>query len=529
MLKKIGKKISPILKDETVLINAVWIILAILLGTVVRLNFISGTDYPVNDGGLFYQMVEDLQENKYIIPRYTLYNQDEIPFAYPPLAFFFIAILNVITNISLMSLLRYFPTIISVITILAFYFLSREIIKDQILVGISTVFFAVVPRAFEWFVMGGGITRALGFLFAILAIQAIWQMYEKNNGWGVVLKAAIYSGMTVLSHPETALFVVFTALALILYHGITKARILKSIWVAAGVLLVISPWIISIVRIHGLAPFVSAGGTGHDLWFEIKNLITLKFGFENGEFLSVFSGLAIIAVLIRKDKLTWSLFGMLVLGYVFFPRSGPNLLTIWVSLLAAIGLKEILLLSAKMSTQTTELSDVIVANGKVKIILILLIMYLFLGAYTYKFIYGKDKLHLTNDIREAFIWIDENTAPGTSFMIYPSVESNRFWWNDYLSEWFPVIARRQSVTTVQGYEWIPELFEQKIFSYVYLRTCDRPGPVCVENWEKYNNQEIDFLVIDTDDERPDFVNSFGLNDDYTVFYENDRLVVFAKK
>jgi len=529
MLKKIGKKINSIVKDEMVLVNAVWIFLAILLGTVVRFNFISGTEFPVNDGGLFYQMVEDLQENRLIIPRYTLYNQDEIPFAYPPLAFYFIAILNVLTNVSLMSLLRYIPSLISVISILAFYFLSREIIKDQILAGIATVFFAVIPRAFEWFVMGGGITRSMGFLFAILSIQAIWQMYEKDNDRGAIFKAAIYSGLTVLSHPETALFVVFTAFALILYHGITKERILKSVWVATGVLVVISPWIISIIRIHGLDPFISAGGTGHDLWFKIKNLVTLKFGFENGEFLSICSCLSIIAIFTRRDKLTWTLFGLLILGYVFFPRSGPNLLTIWITLLAAIGLKEILLLSAKMSGKTNELSGVIAADGKVKIILILVIIYLFLGGYTYKFIYGKDKLHLTDEIHQTFIWINENTDPGTTFLIYPSIESNRFWWNDYLSEWFPVIAERHSVTTVQGYEWTPELFDQKVYSYYNLRTCDKPGPVCVGIWEKYNDQEIDYLVIDTDENRPDFVNSFDLNDDYSLFYDNNRLVVFRKK
>ena len=529
MLKKIRTKITLIVKDETVLINAVWIILAILLGTVVRLNFISGTEFPINDGGLFYQMVEDLQENKFNIPRFTHYNQDEIPFAYPPLAFYFIAFLNVLTSVSIMSILRYIPALISVITILAFYFLSRELIKDQILAGIATVLFAVIPRAFEWFVMGGGITRALGFLFAILSIQTIWQMYEKNNGRGAIFRAVIYSGLTVLSHPETALFVVFTAFALILYHGITKERILKSVWVAAGVLVVISPWIVSVIRIHGLAPFISAGGTGHDLWFEIKNLITLKFGFENGEFLSVYSGLAIIAVFIRRDKLTWTLFGLLIIGYVFFPRSGPNLLTIWVTLLAAIGLKEILLFSAKKINQTTELSNVLEADSKVKIILILVIIYLFMGAYTYKYIYGKDKLHLTEEIQEAFVWIEENTAPSTSFLIYPSVESNRFWWNDYLSEWFPVIAKRHSVTTVQGYEWVPELFEQKVFSYYWLRACDKPGPACVEIWEEFNNYEIDFLVIDIDEDRPDFVNSFEMNDDYSLFYENFRLIVFAKK
>lgn len=529
MLNKIRNYLNSIVKDELALLNAVWIILAILLGTVARYNFISGTDFPLNDGGLFYQMVEDLLDNKLIIPPYTLYNLDEIPFAYPPLAFYLIAILNILTNLSLFSLLRYIPILISIITILAFYFLAKEIIKDQFLVGVATVFFALVPRAFEWFVMGGGITRALGFLFAILSIQAIWQMYDENKGRAVIFRATLFSGLTVLSHPETALFVVFTAFALILFHGITKDKFLKSILVAIGVLVIISPWIVNVIYIHGLSPFTSAGNTGHGLWFEIKNFITLKFGFENGEFLSVFSGLTIIAVFTRKDKLTWTLFGMLFIGYLLFPRSGPNLLTIWVSLLAAIGLKELLLVSAKESSKSVDLSRVIAVDAKTKIILLFVIIYLFLGAYTYKFIYDKDKLHLTDEIYETFVWIEENTAPDDLFLLYPPTEDNHFWWNDYLAEWFPVISDRHSVSTVQGYEWIPEVFEQKIFSYIQLRSCDETGPVCVEIWEKNNNQTIDYIVIDIDDNRPGFINSFDLDEKYSLFYDGNRLIVFNKK
>jgi hypothetical protein len=59
---------------------------AVLLGLLIRLSFVVGTDFPLNDGALFYTMVRDLQQVHYRLPLYTSYNGAQIPFAYPPLA-----------------------------------------------------------------------------------------------------------------------------------------------------------------------------------------------------------------------------------------------------------------------------------------------------------------------------------------------------------------------------------------------------------------------------------------------------------
>ena len=59
---------------------------AIILGALVRLLYIAGSDFPINDGGLFFTMTRDLQANGFLIPKVTSYNGGGLPFAYPPLA-----------------------------------------------------------------------------------------------------------------------------------------------------------------------------------------------------------------------------------------------------------------------------------------------------------------------------------------------------------------------------------------------------------------------------------------------------------
>jgi hypothetical protein len=54
---------------------------AFLVGGFVRLYPAIKTGFPLNDGGLFYQMIRDLQHTGFRLPLLTSYNQLNIPFA----------------------------------------------------------------------------------------------------------------------------------------------------------------------------------------------------------------------------------------------------------------------------------------------------------------------------------------------------------------------------------------------------------------------------------------------------------------
>jgi hypothetical protein len=47
-------------------------------------------------------------------------------------------------------------------------------------------------------------------------------------------------------------------------------------------------------------------------------------------------------------------------------------------------------------------------------------------------------------------WILEQTEPQARFIVATVVD----WGGDEISEWFPAVAQRQSVATVQGSEWL---------------------------------------------------------------------------
>src|SRR5206468_2296442 len=58
---------------------------------------------------------------------------------------------------------------------------------------------------------------------------------------------------------------------------------------------------------------------------------------------------------------------------------------------------------------------------------------------------------VSSEDRSAFAWTSISTLPSSRFLLIVGQP----WFLDRESEWFPVLARRESVATPQGYEWLP--------------------------------------------------------------------------
>ena len=142
----------------------------ILIGFILRMTVIGKSAYPINDGGLFYRMIIDLQQNHYQIPQFTTYNQGNIPFAYPPLPFYFVGLINTWLKIDLFTLFRILPLVFNLIAIPFVYLLVRKLVDGNEGVALlSTAFWAMLPPSFEWLIMGGGVTRSIAFTFSLMA------------------------------------------------------------------------------------------------------------------------------------------------------------------------------------------------------------------------------------------------------------------------------------------------------------------------------------------------------------------------
>jgi hypothetical protein len=133
-------------------------------------------------------------------------------------------------------------------------------------------------------------------------------------------------------------------------------------------------------------------------------------------------------------------------------------------------------------------------------------------------------------------WISANIPTQSRFIVI----TDNNWWDDPNSEWFPALAERLSVNTVQGFEWMPNQgFIKRITAYDSLRQCVQSSNVkCLDEWQRSsgegftyvfipksnrNNQETDFQI-----NVPRFLEGLIKSPDYSVIYDQPGATILRK-
>lgn len=79
--------------------------------------------------------------------------------------------------------------------------------------------------------------------------------------------------------------------------------------------------------------------------------------------------------------------------------------------------------------------------------------------------------------REDMRWVADNTPKSAQFLVITA----EAWALDRVSEWFPVLANRASVATVQGHEWTGA-FTRRMAEFYAVQACADSDADCLEVW-----------------------------------------------
>ena len=456
----------------------------VLIGAVVRFLPLVGSPYPANDGGLFAQMAGDLSRNGFLLPASTAYNGDNIPFAYPPLGIYATAVASFLLGTSPISVLRWLPAVLSTISVLAMYAVAAELLRSRWRGLVATAAFALMLRSYQWLIVGGGITRALGLLMALLALHQGTRMLRTHE-WRNVVATGLLGGLTALSHPQAAMFLAASLLTLWAFHFRRGRALPAGIQLAAAGVLgvaVASPWLVAVISAHGLAPILSAGRTALD---PTAGLIQfLGFKFVDTTVLDLITALGVLGVVVRVARGQWMIPVWLVLTMVLDPRAGPTFATVPLALSVVPVVGELLqrMVPAQGGGATLDSEPVprLVQSHRGAAVVVTLMLFVALRAVAQGAADPSGPLHgLAEGHVDAMTWVRENSDPSAEFAIV----AGRAWENDYLSEWFPVLADRKSLATVQGAEWTGiDAFLQRLTMHQQLQVCARRTAACVSDW-----------------------------------------------
>ncbi len=447
-------------------------------------------DFPLNDGALFSIMVDALREHQLAIPPTVRYNGLEIPFAYPPLGFAAAALLGAV-GVSTLDALRLLPLLANLATIAAFALLAATVLRPGLAAGLATLIYVILPGSYVWQIMGGGLTRAFGLCFALLALAQAYLLATRGERRRVVL-LGLFAGLTALSHLEMAWFLTLGVACILLGFGRRRSALVGAALAAAIAALVASPWWVVILSRHGLGPLLAAGQTG--------SLLTGARGDQPGAAIDpgavafVVMLLAIsVGMLLPGDPRTVAVgaLGVLLLADTrSFAWLSASVLALALGGFAAAAL---LGLPPLRSLAPSEPGGRPRGRSPANAVVTGFTLAIVLGA-TYFFNAGEIVAleALSHDERAAMAWAAANTPPATRFVVL----SGDAWSIDRSSEWFPVLAQRVSVATPQGTEWLPgREFANRVAQHTELQKCGLEDSDCIGEWARASERPYDMVYV----------------------------------
>jgi predicted aspartyl protease len=434
---------------------------AVALGVVVRLVPVLGAAGAVGDGGLIHAMVDDIRATGMGIPATTSYNELGIPFAYPPLSLLLAAFLGEGTGASTLDVLRWLPLLLSIGGLVAFAWLAWRVLPPVAAIS-ATFAYALMPHAYDWVIAGGGLTRGLGLLAALVAMALA--AGRPTESIRLPALAGLALGVAVLSHPQAAIFGAVGCLVLSLAPP--AGRWARNAAVAAAVALVVAlPWLSGIVATHGVAILANPANRFEPL----VGLIRLgNLRFSGAPFMDVFAVAGAVGVLVAVVRGPRRVPLLLLLTYLFGAGGGEFLAAVPWALACGIGAAAVIDLLRGAGSVRLPRPAVAAAAG----VVLFLALIGSLGAAAD----GSSKLHaLSEGHLEAMTWMAANADDGARVL----VPTAGVWGDDEVSEWLPALAERQSIGTVQGSEWLgADAFDAQLATHNEIRDCSGSTVAC---------------------------------------------------
>ncbi len=494
---------------------------AVILGSWIRLLIPFMAGFPINDGGLFYQILRTLQENHLRLPAHIPYNGLSIPFAYPPLAFYLGAGLSLLLHIDAMDILRWLPAVVVVVSIPAFYALSRVWLDSSYKAGIAALVFAGTPRTISWLIMGGGLTRSLGYLFLLLTLRSVFLLFSREDR-KFLRPAILFGSLTVLTHPEAALHAVGLCALTWLFKGRSQRGTLNAFYVGLGTFVLTGIWWLPLLRRLGLQPILAATQTGHHTLFSL--IYPALFGLTEEQPLTIVAVLGLIGILFELVRKDYFLPAAYALPFIIEPRSSPLQAMTALAMLAAVALSDVILPAfSKWNRWAAPLT--LLAMGSAMFGNMLNLGARLAGAVVLP-------VH-----QEALAWVRENTPTDSRFLL---LSGNPAFFCDGLSEWFPALTGRISVTTIQGREWLDGEFARASGHQIAIQSClTQSGAAdCIEQETQKMGVDYDYVYVvrkaspnycTAPTQNNEAVLDLGRRPAYVGVYQDEDVIIFRRR
>jgi hypothetical protein len=497
----------------------VWLAIAMGLGTLVALTYYLTHPYPAFGAGLYLKIAESVLANGYQPPTaITGYTTTGVPFAYPPLAYYLVAVL-IDLGFDPLAISRVLPGVMTVVYLVPFFYLAREVLDSVRQAGLATVIVALTPVVLQWHVSAGGIVRAQAFFLLLSGLYCGVKLFENGRRW--LPPAVALFGLTILAHPTYTAFYGVSYLLVFVFRDRSWRGLVNGAAVAAGGVLLAAPWWIGVAMQHGVERLTGAAATHGGLGGSpgaILGIIIDPIAAMNA--MSLWYVLAILGSLYllgrrRAFVPVWFLVGAFVMSEPRFSFV-PGAMAIAVLLADAPPFR----FSRTARRPTIRL----VASA----VLAVLVGFMLVSSGMYAAgapVAQQNSLpaFLDDEDMAAMEWIYYNTRPDATFVALGDA-----------AEWFPLLTDRTIAVGPWGVEWkTPQKYRHQLGLFWFLSTCN--DEECLSAIMDRRNVEPNYVYVPkgeytvrgfTQTQPPEMRASLLGNENYRLVYENEGVMVF---
>lgn len=392
---------------------------ALVTGLGLRLAPILVADFPLRDGGLFVTMAHDIRHASFGLPLFSTFNTGEVPFAYPPLGIYILALVPgdpIVTE-------RWLPLLWSMLAIPAFYLLARES-TDEPRAGLSALIFAAMPVT--WAIEGGGVTRALALVLLLLALWRVTILLRVPGLRNAALAGAL-AGLAMLTHPAVGPTGLASGAVLFAFNPSRRGAAFMGV-AAAIAALITSPWLAVVLTRYGLDAIL-AGASAHHTEETLGRLLTI--GPSAIGTLDFVLPLALLGLALALHRRQWILPVWLLLVLAVPGGEGRYAAIVW-AMLAATG--------------AVTIAEAVRPAGALRVTAAIGLAWLFVAPLLAGYMHFQA---IPEGIRAEMARAGRGTAPGARFAVV--VDDSRL--EAMVLDWFPTLSGRISPGTYQGLEW----------------------------------------------------------------------------
>jgi hypothetical protein len=482
------------------------------LSALVRIFHVLSSPFPLGDGGLFLLMTEKLQADQFALPTTVAYNGLSIPFAYPPLGFYAAGLTAEWFDANPLSVMRFLPLVLSCATVVVVWGFARSVLQSRLAVLAATFAFGALPLAYRYFIMGAGITRSPGLLFAVITIWVTYLLCVRGRAW-LIGPLAIAAALTVLSHPNAAWFAAYSSALVVAFHCRARGNLGKVFVAVAGAGLLIAPWFATAISRHGLAPYLSASQSGNpgpsalELWLRVE--LTQEAP------IPILALLATIGLIVCARDSKWWLPAWLLAACALDTRYSGTFAMVPLAFLVGIGLR---FLADELWARSPQGSAARASTLAVAFWLAVLTLAGTLSP-------GLALRELPPSNREAMAWVASETPQEAVFLVVAPTGVSA----GSESEWFPVLSQRRSLGTYQGVEWFPQSSGPSPWErYDQLQRCGGESLRCLEEWARQIGQAFDYVFVREAGTQP-LRDSLLASDEFSLAHTNGDVMIFARR